>query len=124
MHSLIFHSSKFTFLLLATISFPVLLETEMILQLWLETVPNYTAVFVRLMLCTTIIDAMAGAFMVSAQATGAVRVYQSVVGGILLTIVPVSYIVLKWVLNLGAYLSFIYVCAFWLLQSVCLFFVV
>lgn len=95
MHSLIFHSSKFTFLLLATISFPVLLETEMILQLWLETVPNYTAVFVRLMLCTTIIDAMAGAFMVSAQATGAVRVYQSVVGGILLTIVPVSYIVLK-----------------------------
>lgn len=44
------------------------------------------------MLCTTIIDAMAGAFMVSAQATGAVRVYQSVVGGILLTIVPVSYI--------------------------------
>ena len=32
MHSLIFHSSKFTFLLLATISFPVLLETEMILQ--------------------------------------------------------------------------------------------
>lgn len=67
----------------------------MILQLWLETVPLYTTIFVRLMLCATIIDAMAGAFMVSAQATGAVRVYQSVVGGILLTIVPVSYIVLK-----------------------------
>lgn len=95
MHSLIFRSSKFTFLFLATISFPVLLETEVILQLWLETVPLYTAVFVRLMLCATIIDGMAGAFMVSAQATGAVRVYQSVVGGILLTIVPVSYIVLK-----------------------------
>ncbi len=95
MHSLIFRSSKFTFLLLTTISFPILLETEMILQLWLETVPLYTTIFVRLMLCATIIDAMAGAFMVSAQATGAVRVYQSVVGGILLTIVPVSYIVLK-----------------------------
>lgn len=47
------------------------------------------------MLCITIIDAMAGAFMVSAQATGNIRVYQSVVGSILLFIVPVSYFVLK-----------------------------
>ena len=58
MHSLIFRSSKFTFLLLAVISFPILLETEMILQLWLNMVPAYTVVFVRLMLCITIIDAM------------------------------------------------------------------
>lgn len=38
---------------------------------------------------------MAGAFMVAAQSTGRIRIYQSVVGGILLTIVPISYIVLK-----------------------------
>ncbi len=95
MHSLIFRSSKFTFLLLATLSLPVWLEAEMILGVWLKTVPDYTAVFVRLMLCITIIDAMAGALMVSAQATGKVRLYQSVVGGILLLIVPVSYIVLE-----------------------------
>lgn len=95
MHNLIFRCSKFTFLLLVTISFPIFLETEMILQLWLGTVPCYTAVFVRLMLCVTIMDAMAGAFMVSVQATGRVRVYQSVVGGILLTIVPLSWLVLK-----------------------------
>lgn len=95
MHSLIFRSSRFTFLLLATISLPVLLETEMILQLWLETVPAYTVIFVRLILGITIIDAMAGSLMVAAQATGRVRIYQSVVGGILLFIVPLSYIVLK-----------------------------
>ena len=95
MHSLIFRSSKFTFLLLAVISFPILLETEMILQLWLNMVPAYTVVFVRLMLCITIIDAMGGAFMVAAQSTGRVRFYQSVVGGILLAIVPVSYVVLR-----------------------------
>ena len=95
MHSLIFRSSKFTFLLPAVISFPILLETEMILQLWLNMVPAYTVVFVRLMLCITIIDAMGGAFMVAAQSTGRVRFYQSVVGGILLAIVPVSYVVLR-----------------------------
>ena len=105
MHNLIFRSSKFTFLLLATISFPLILETDMILRLWLKTVPHYTVLFVRLMLCIVIIDAMAGAFMVAAQSTGRIRVYQSVIGGILLSIVPISYLVLK----LGAEPSSVFV---------------
>ena len=92
-------------LLLATISFPLILETDMILRLWLKTVPHYTVLFVRLMLCIVIIDAMAGAFMVAAQSTGRIRVYQSVIGGILLSIVPISYLVLK----LGAEPSSVFV---------------
>ena len=105
MYSLIFRSSRFTFLLLAIISLPILLETDMILRLWLKTVPHYTVLFVRLMLCIVIIDAMAGAFMVAAQSTGRIRVYQSVIGGILLSIVPISYLVLK----LGAEPSSVFV---------------
>ena len=105
MYSLIFRSSRFTFLLLAVISLPILLETDMILRLWLKTVPHYTVLFVRLMLCIVIIDAMAGAFMVAAQSTGRIRVYQSVIGGILLSIVPISYLVLK----LGAEPSSVFV---------------
>ena len=123
MHSLIFRSSKFTFLLLAVISFPILLETEMILQLWLNMVPAYTVVFVRLMLCITIIDAMGGAFMVAAQSTGRVRFYQSVVGGILLAIVPVSYVVLRLGLHLGVYSLFISVSVLLHFLFVCLLFV-
>ena len=95
MHNLIFRSSKFTFLLLATISFPLILETDMILRVWLKIVPDYTVAFVRLMLGITIIDAMAGSLMVAAQATGRIRFYQSMVGGVLLFIVPISYIVLR-----------------------------
>ena len=95
MHDLIFRSSKFTFYLLLLLSLPVILETETILQLWLETVPDYTVVFIRLMLCVTIINSVANPLMVSAAATGRVRLYQGVVGGILLSILPLSYIVLK-----------------------------
>lgn len=47
------------------------------------------------MLCVAIIDAVANPLMVSAAATGKVKVYQSVVGGILLSILPISYVVLK-----------------------------
>lgn len=95
MHSLIFRSSKFTFCLLLILSLPVMFETETILQLWLKTVPEHTVTFIRLMLCVTIIDSVANPLMVSAAASGRVKLYQGVVGGILLCILPISYIVLK-----------------------------
>lgn len=95
MHNLIYKSSKFTFFLLLTLSLPVILETHTILSIWLKEVPDYTVQFLRLMLCVTIIDAVANPLIISAQATGKVRLYQSVVGGILLMILPISYIVLK-----------------------------
>lgn len=95
MHNLIYKSSKFTFFLLLTLSLPVILETHTILSIWLKEVPDYTVQFLRLMLCATIIDAVANPLIISAQATGKVRLYQSVVGGILLMILPISYIVLK-----------------------------
>lgn len=95
MHKLIFRSSKFTFFLLLLLSFPILLETETILTIWLQNVPEYTVNFLRLILCVTLIDATANPLMISAAATGKVRRYQSIVGGILLSILPISYIVLK-----------------------------
>lgn len=95
MHSLIFRSSRFTFLLLMCISLPVFFETDMILKLWLKTVPEYSATFLRIIMCVTIIDAMANPIMTSAQATGKVKVYQSVIGVILLLILPISYATLK-----------------------------
>lgn len=95
MHSLIYRSSRFTFILLYCICLPVFMEAEMLLGVWLKEVPDYSAVFLRIILCVTIIDAVANPLMISAQATGKIKKYQSVVGGILLMILPVSYVVLK-----------------------------
>lgn len=95
MHTLIFRSSKFTFFLLFILCLPVVIEAPVILEIWLKTVPDYTEIFLRIMIATMIIDATANPLMVSAAATGNVRIYQSVVGGILLAILPISYIVLK-----------------------------
>lgn len=96
MHSLIFRSSRFTFFLLFLLSLPVMFETEMMLTVWLKTVPPNTVVFLRLMLCATIVDAVSNPLMVAAASTGKIRFYQSIVGGILLAILPVSYIALKF----------------------------
>lgn len=95
MHKLLFRASKFTFILLLVLSLPVMIETEMILKVWLKIVPNYTVVFLRLLLCIVIVDSVARPLMTAAAATGNVKLYQSLIGGILLSIVPIAYIVLK-----------------------------
>ena len=95
MHSLIFRSSRFTFFLLLCICLPVFMEAEALLGIWLKEVPEYSAVFLRIILCATIVDALANPLMISAQATAHIKIYQSVVGGILLTILPIAYVVLK-----------------------------
>lgn len=95
MHKLIFRSSRFTFLLLFILSLPVMLEAPIILETWLKLVPPYTVSFLCIILVTVMIDSMAQPIMQAAAATGRVRRYQSILGGILLTIVPISYIFLK-----------------------------
>ena len=95
MHSLIFASSKYSYYLLFMISLPVILEADTILNVWLAEVPPHTINFLRIVLFTTIINAMAGPFTISAQANGNIKLYQMVVGGILLLSLPLSYIGLK-----------------------------
>ncbi len=95
MYSLIFRSSKYSFFLLFIISLPILLETNQILTWWLKIVPEHTMNFLRIILVISMIDASANSLMIAAQATGKIRVYQLVVGGILLLILPVSYLFLK-----------------------------
>ena len=105
MHSLMFRSARFSFLLLFFLSLPVLLETEFILTLWLKTVPDNAVIFTQIMICISLIYTTANPCVIANQATGKVKVYQMVVGGILLTILPISYIVLK--LGAPAYSVFI-----------------
>lgn len=95
MFKLIFASSKFSFLLLFVMSLPVMLEAETLLELWLKEVPKYTPLFFRLIIITTMIDGISNPFMRAVDATGNIKKYQIIVGGILLMIVPVSYVVLK-----------------------------
>ena len=95
MHSLIFASSKYSFFLLLCIALPIMVETQTILTLWLKIVPGHTIWFTRLMLCILLIDALSNPLMISSQAVGRVKVYQSVVGGLMLLILPIAYVVLK-----------------------------
>lgn len=105
MHKLMFRSARFSFYLLFFLSLPVLFETEFILTVWLKTVPDDTVIFLRIMICTSLIYTLANPLIIANQATGKVRKYQIVCGSILLLILPVSYVCLK--LGCPAYSVFI-----------------
>lgn len=95
MHRLMFRSAKFSFYLLFLLSLPVLFETKFILLVWLKQVPPNTVLFLRLMICTSLIYSMANPLIVANQATGKIKMYQAICGSILLLILPISYICLR-----------------------------
>lgn len=95
MHRLVCYGAKYNFFVLFFLSMPVLINTDVILKTWLGTVPEYTSIFLQLIIANILIDSISAPLMTSAQATGKIRLYQSVVGGILLMNVPFSYFLLK-----------------------------
>lgn len=96
LYDLIFKSSRVTFLLMSFLVIPLLFETPFILELWLKNVPEYTVHFFRLSLIIAIFDSLSLPLSQAIGATGNLKYYQITVGGLLLLILPVSYIFLKY----------------------------
>lgn len=95
MHSLIYASSKFSFYLLFFSSLPIMLETNIILEIWLKNVPEYTVSFIRIMLLVIMMETMSNSIMTSVVATGDIKKYHTIVGTLLMLILPISYVALK-----------------------------
>lgn len=92
---LIFRSSRFCFYLIFFLSLPVLLETPFILTLWLKNIPENTVLFTRLVIITAIIDSTAYPLQTSISATGNIKYFQIVTGGLLIMNLPVAWLFLK-----------------------------
>ena len=95
MHMLVQASSKYSFFLLLFFTLPLFFEAPQVLNIWLVDVPEYTVSFLRIILCTIILDVTSNSLAIAVQATGIIRLYQSVVGSINLLIVPLSYVGIK-----------------------------
>lgn len=95
MMSLVFSSSRICYMLTLLFTLPLLLETPMVLKLWLGTVPDYTILFTRLVLVTIMIETISYPFQAAVSATGRVKWYQIVTGGITILTLPVAYVCLR-----------------------------
>lgn len=95
MTTLVNQSARISYYMLLLISLPIMINIDFILSLWLKTVPDRTSIFVILTIIFTLIESYANPLMTAQFATGKVRNYQLVVGGLNLLNVPISYVLLR-----------------------------
>lgn len=96
MHILLIKSSKFSFYILFIMALPLMLEAETVLHWWLGIVPDHTVNFLRLILCTSLVNTLANPIIISVHATGKLMKFQMIEGTMLLSIVPIAYLLLKF----------------------------
>lgn len=96
MLSLVKKSSRMAFFLLFIIALPMLFNTEYLLDIWLKDVPEHSASFVRLFLIFALSESLSSPLITAQLATGNIRNYQIIVGGLQLLNLPVSYMFLKY----------------------------
>lgn len=95
MLSLAEKSTKYIIYLLLLISMPVYFYTYSILQLWLGEVPEYTVIFVQLLLVENIVNALGSMYNTICMSVG--KIVNTQVYGRLITLsaLPISYFLLK-----------------------------
>lgn len=96
MNTLVFKGTKYSFFLLYIIALPFFIKTNEIIELWLGSVPEYASIFCKLALIDALIISLSGGLMAALQATGKIKHYQLVVGGILLFNLPLSFVMLRF----------------------------
>ena len=95
MISLVLKSARISFYLLLLLVLPIFVNCEYLLGLWLGDVPEGTERFARLFLILSMSECLSNPLMTSALATGKIRNYQIIVGGLIMLNLPVSYLFLK-----------------------------
>ena len=94
MHRLIFTGTRFSYFLFMFLSIPIFFEVETILLAWLGQIPEHTTLFTRLVLVLTLCEIISQMLITAQLATGKIRNYQIIVGGILMLNFPISYFLL------------------------------
>lgn len=94
--SLIYRGAKLSVFMLLFISAPILLNTPFILGVWLKEVPEHTVLFTQLIIIYTMVEKISGPLITTMLATGKIRNYQIVVGGIQCLNIPLAWLLLHF----------------------------
>lgn len=92
---LVYVGSRYTFYLMSLISIPVIVNIDNVLKLWLGVVPEYTAQFVIFTIITSLIFSMSECVTKAIQATGRIKWFQIGVCVIMLSELPLAWVLLE-----------------------------
>jgi len=92
---LVFYSSKISYFSFWVIVIPFLIEMDWVLSIWLKVVPEYSSIFCRLMIIETLLNSISFPLSTFIFASGKIKIYQIVTGGLTLLNLPLSLFILK-----------------------------
>lgn len=91
MYTLVCRGAKYSYFLMLVFAVPFMFEADIILKLWLDNVPEYTSIFLRLTMIGTLCDVLGNSTANACWATGKVKTYYLWVGSIGSLVFFISY---------------------------------
>ncbi|MRG43871.1 hypothetical protein GFS24_02035 [Chitinophaga sp. SYP-B3965] len=86
---------KFSFYLMAFFAIPALIEMPFVLKLWLNTIPEHTVIFCRLIIIASLAYQLSAGLQMAVHAVGRIGTYQVIMSILLLLNLPGAYLLLK-----------------------------
>lgn len=96
MHGLLLRGAKFSAFLSMLLAIPIFVYSDQILGVWLEDVPEYSNAFVRLVLISSFFTSVSQHTFMAIHATGDIKKFQILESILLLSILPIAYILIKF----------------------------
>ena len=93
--NLIFRTTKICVFLVSLFAIPIIINAEFVLRLWLKDIPEYTVIFVKLVLLNTIIDSTSNPIICAALATKRIKIFYLITGNLYILCLPLSYLALS-----------------------------
>lgn len=88
--------SKYTYILMTLVAFPVIMEMDFILTIWLKEVPEGSTEFCQLMILGGLIGCMGEGIPALTQASGKIKYFQLIMSSISLMGLPIAFVLYKY----------------------------
>lgn len=92
--NLILKSSRFSYYLMWFLGLPLMLRANYVLSIWLKEVPNYTTIFVQLILLYSLVNVLTGPLWSAVQAVGDLKKFCLWGNFITIMVFPISFLFL------------------------------
>lgn len=120
MFKLICRGAKFSYFLMLFFAIPFLFEAETILDIWLDEVPEYSAVFLRLSIIASMMNLLGNTQWIACQATGKIKWYTLIITPIGILVFPLTWIAYSYGMPVESSYYF-FICIYLLLDFIRLF---
>ena len=92
--NLLFATSKLSFFLMFAVAFPIVINIDYILKIWLINPPEMAAIFLHCIVFYSLFDSFSSPLWTAVHATGKLKVHQILMSSIKLMNIPFGYLIL------------------------------